>query len=77
MPRICTFRSDDAPEHERWIACFYAAGRRAENRLPLVIAGRTKEIVVAAAENWWAQEVAKEAARREESLRRAERRRAA
>jgi hypothetical protein len=60
MPQIVTYRSDDAPDAERWLSCF-----RTTKPLPMVFRGRTKEIVIATANSWWAGEIAREAARRE------------
>lgn len=72
-PQIITYRSEDAPERERWLACF----RSASGPLPIVFRGRTKDLVVAAAAEWWTGEIAKEYARVAQAARMAERRRGA
>lgn len=72
IPKIETYRSDDAPADERWISQF-----RTRGPLPLIFRGATKEYVIAAARAWWTAEVAKEAKRKEQAAAMAERRRVA
>ena len=78
--RIATFSSTDAPESERWHAYWYRPTRNkagvitGEERLPLVIVGRTKDVVIARAEAWWAKEQAKIADEAQAAAERAARR---
>jgi hypothetical protein len=71
-PRICTFQSDNAPERERWMACFYVSGKR----LPIAFTAPAEEAVIFKADKFWADEMAKEAAKVQSAADRAEKRRA-
>ncbi|WP_276200608.1 hypothetical protein [Chelatococcus sp. XZ-Ab1] len=59
MERISffAFASDDAPEHERWVAFPYEMRKKGPARLPIVFPARTKEAALAAGEAWLAAEV--------------------
>jgi hypothetical protein len=65
---ICTFQSINAPETERWMACFYVTmkdkkGASRLERLPMHFSAKTEEAVIVAAKTFWNDEQEKEAAR--------------
>lgn len=51
------FSSDDAPEHERWVAFPYEMRKKGAARLPIVFPARTREAALAACEAWLAAEI--------------------
>jgi hypothetical protein len=81
-PMICTFQSENAPESERWMACFYVTAKDKKGvskleRLPIHFSGKTEEGVIAAADKFWSDEQEKEAARIQSLADRAAKRKAA
>ena len=73
--RIVTHQSKDAPPKHAWIAAFYVPAGMAEERLPMVFFGRTKDIAVAKAEAWLSAERATEDAKNLAAAERAKQRR--